>query len=48
MSDQPPDDPTDDIIEQVNAALTDLNITNDATRDAVAAALKEAEQLSKE
>lgn len=42
MSDQPPDDPTDDIIEQVNAALTDLNITNDATRDAVAAGLKEA------
>ena len=42
MSDQPPDDPTDDIIEQVNTALTDLNITNDATRDAVAAGLKEA------
>ena len=42
MSGQPPDDPTDDIIEQVNTALTDLNITNDATRDAVTAGLKEA------
>lgn len=37
MSDQPPEDPTSDLIEQVNAALTELNITNDATRDAVAA-----------
>jgi hypothetical protein len=42
MSDQPPEDPTSDLIEQVNAALTELNITNDATRDAVAAGLKEA------
>ena len=42
MSDQPPDDPTDDIIEQVNAALDGLSITDDATRDAVAAGLKEA------
>jgi len=42
MSGQPPDDLTGDIIEQVNAALADLNITNDATRDAVAAGLKEA------
>ena len=44
MPKPPPDDPAPfaDLIAQVDVALSELNITDDATRDAVAAGLTEA------
>lgn len=42
MPGDPPDDSLRDLFSQVDAALTELNITDDATRDAVTAGLTEA------